>query len=122
MLNNAVFGAPYKSVNIKGFNGLYRTGGLANYINNRLLHKPIGDGLTLGGDMYIRNGQNSINVMNHEGYHIYQQLTEKGGWADFYGKVIMEQLFLGPDAYITPGKLEYGAEIFGNSNRDRLAW
>ncbi len=72
--------------------------------------------------MYIRNGQNSINVMNHEGYHIYQQLTEKGGWADFYGKVIMEQLFLGPDAYITPGKLEYGAEIFGNSNRDRLAW
>ena len=116
LMNNAIFGAPYKTVKINGIKGLYRTGGLANIINNRLLNSPMGDGLTMGRNMYIRNGQTDINTMNHEGYHIVQQLTERGGWADFYGKVIAEQLFLGRDAYITPDKLEYNARGFEKSN------
>ena len=101
---------------INGTVPLIRTGGLANIINNRLLNSPMGDGLTIGRNMYIRNGQTDINTMNHEGYHIVQQLTERGGWADFYGKVIAEQLFLGRDAYITPDKLEYNARGFEKSN------
>ena len=115
LMNNLIFGAPYKTVNINGTKGLYRTGGLANIINNRILNRPIGDGLTMGRNMYIRNGQTDINTMNHEGYHIVQQLAERGGWADFYGKVIAEQLFLGVSAYLTPGRLEYDAKIFEDS-------
>ena len=65
----AVSGAPYMTASIEGAHSTYRTGGLANFINNKLLAKPLGEGLTLGTNMYVRQGMNDIGTMNHEGYH-----------------------------------------------------
>ena len=77
----AVSGAPYMTASIEGAHSTYRTGGLANFINNKLLAKPLGEGLTLGTNMYVRQGMNDIGTMNHEGYHVNQQMDM--GWASF---------------------------------------
>ena len=112
---NAVFGAPYKTVSINGIQGIYRTGGLSNFINNKILPKPMGDGLTLGTDMYIREGDGDYVTMNHEGYHIDQQV--KMGWAVFYGGIIGEYITQGSKN----GPIEREAYDFQNKH-DHLNW
>jgi hypothetical protein len=83
-----VSGAPYMTASIEGAHSTYRTGGLANFINNKLLAKPLGEGLTLGTNMYVRQGMNDIGTMNHEGYHVNQQMDM--GWASFYGNLAQD--------------------------------
>jgi hypothetical protein len=113
--NNIVFGAPYKTVSIKGAQSTYRTGGLANYVNNKILNKPLGEGLTLGTNMYVRQGIIDYETMNHEGYHVYQQMNM--GWANFYGSLALEYRHYG----FGNGPLEDEAYKFEVDN-NRLVW
>ena len=92
-MNNAIFGAPYLTTSIKGIQCTYRKGGIANFINNKILAKPLGKGLTLGTNMYVRQGINDFGTMNHEGYHVYQQMDM--GWAGFYDKLFIDYILNG---------------------------
>lgn len=93
LMNNAIFGAPYLTTSIKGIQCTYRKGGIANFINNKILAKPLGKGLTLGTNMYVRQGINDFGTMNHEGYHVYQQMDM--GWAGFYDKLFIDYILNG---------------------------
>ena len=116
ILNNAIFGAPYMTASIEGAHSTYRTGGLANFINNKLLAKPLGEGLTLGTNMYVRQGMNDIGTMNHEGYHVNQQMDM--GWASFYGNLAQDYLSNG----FGKGPLEDGAYRFETDNGNLFVW
>ena len=112
----AVSGAPYMTASIEGAHSTYRTGGLANFINNKLLAKPLGEGLTLGTNMYVRQGMNDIGTMNHEGYHVNQQMDM--GWASFYGNLAQDYLSNG----FGKGPLEDGAYRFETDNGNLFVW
>ena len=116
LLNNAIFGAPYRTTSIEGAHSTYRTGGLANFINNKLLAKPLGEGLTLGTNMYVRQGMNDIGTMNHEGYHVYQQMEM--GWTGFYGNLARDYL----SNRFGYGPLEKEAYRFEKDNGNNFVW
>lgn len=92
LMNNLIFGAPFKPNPQYGVKGSYRTGGLSNILMNLYKH---GGGITLGEQMYVTDSDYEY-LLNHELGHVKDQLEAKyGGWAGMYGLLISKMLFQG---------------------------
>lgn len=103
---NIIFGTSYLPEGDYEEGGIYRSGGIAS-----LLH--MGEGLTMGQNMWIYNNDEKLKTMYHESYH-YQQIGRYGGWLDFYPTIINEYLKYGfIPSYETDGTLENGARLYG---------
>lgn len=93
LLDNVIFGAPFKPNPQYGVKGHYRTGGIADYINKIILSQK--GGLTLGEQMYVSNPNNKF-LLNHELGHIHDQLDPQyGGWIGMYGRLILKMITQG---------------------------
>ena len=101
-----IFGTPYKVDKSYGVEGLYRSGGISALLN-------IGQGMTLGKNMYVKHNDNVEDTRYHENYHIQQQNSE--GWARFYGRTALQYLRYGNDVYFTPKTFENDARV--NTNK-----
>lgn len=102
---NIIFGTPYLPEGDYEEGGIYRSGGIAS-----LLH--MGEGLTMGQNMWIYNNDEKLKTMYHESCH-YQQIGRYGGWLDFYPTIINEYLKYGfIHSYETDGTLENGARLY----------
>ncbi len=94
LMNNLIFGAPFKPNPKFGIEGYYRTGGFSNFIMNLAKH---GGGLTLGEQMYVTDPDNEY-LLNHELGHVNDQLdAQYEGWAGMYGLLIPKMIFQGRD-------------------------
>lgn len=94
LMNNLIFGAPFKPNPQYGVKGSYRTGGLSNIFMNIYKH---GGGITLGEQMYVTDSDNEY-LLNHELGHVKDQLNAQyGGWSGMYGILISKMLFQGID-------------------------
>lgn len=72
----------------------------------------MGEGLTMGQNMWIYNNDEKLKTMYHESCH-YQQIGRYGGWLDFYPTIINEYLKYGfIHSYETDGTLENGARLY----------
>ncbi len=100
---NVIFGAPFpvESDYLRP-EGLYRTGGIGSVFFSR------GNGITLGNNIFI--AEKDIKTINHEDWHIVQQLSLS--WATFYMRIIYEMFKYGwyPHVYEVEGTLEYKAD------------
>lgn len=102
---NIIFGTPYLPEGDYEEGGIYRSGGIAS-----LLH--MGEGLTMGQNMWIYNNDEKLKTMYHESYH-YQQIGRYGGWLDFYPTIINEYLKYGFEkSYHTRTSYENMAEFY----------
>ncbi len=109
VLHNSIMGAPYKDSSCDA-DGVYRKGGVAGWVMNKLEMK--GAGITLGRQIFtIEDENDQISILNtryHENYHLLQ--IKALGLAHFYGRTISEYIKYGlPKVYIIPGTLEFGA-------------
>ncbi len=102
---NIIFGTPYLPEGDYEEGGIYRSGGIAS-----LLH--MGEGLTMGQNMWIYNNDEKLKTMYHESCH-YQQIGRYGGWLDFYPTIINEYLKYGFEkSYHTRTSYENMAEFY----------
>jgi hypothetical protein len=105
LMNNLIFGAPFVRKESYGVDSYHRSGGLASLLS-------FGAGLTIGNNCWVYN-RNSMNVSNHEDYHVVQQSIIEEGWANFYARIIYEYIKYGFNgSYNTEGTLEYWANQY----------
>ena len=105
LMNNLIFGAPFVRKESYGVDSYHRSGGLASLLS-------LGAGLTMGNNCWIYN-RNSMNVPNHEDYHVIQQGIIEEGWANFYARIVYEYIKYGFNgSYKTEGTLEYWADQY----------
>ena len=110
IIMNMLFGAPYQVGNTYGVEGLYRSGGIADFIDKLI----DGVGITLGRNIHVRSDLNANKLEEakyHENYHIQQQ--NQIGWANFYGRTLYEYMRHGVNGmtsvYGVEGTLDYEA-------------
>lgn len=110
IIMNMLFGAPYQVGNTYGVEGLYRSGGIADFIDKLI----DGAGITLGRNIHVRSDLNANKLEEakyHENYHIQQQ--NQIGWANFYGRTLYEYMRHGVNGmtsvYGVEGTLDYEA-------------
>ena len=103
--NNIVFGAPFVRQLTYGIQNYQRSGGLASFLK-------LGGGLTMGNNSWVIS-KGDIDASYHEDWHVVQQSTIEGGWADFYSEIVYEYLKYGfKNSYHTEGALEYWADQY----------
>ncbi len=109
IIMNMLFGAPYQVGNTYGVEGLYRSGGAADFIDKLIK----GAGITLGRNIHVRSDLDADMLEHtkyHENYHIQQQ--NQIGWANFYGRTLYEYMKYGADVYNVEGTLEFDADAY----------
>ena len=113
IIMNMLFGAPYQVGNTYGVDGLYRSGGIADFIDKLIK----GAGITLGRNIHVRSDLDADMLEHtkyHENYHIQQQ--NQIGWANFYGRTLYEYMRYGVNGmtsvYGVEGTLEFDADAY----------
>ena len=101
LLDIAIFGAAYQPLDENdqpisyGTNGLYRKGGLAGYVMNKMNRE--GNGITLGRQSFTVENSKSLNSVIstrfHENFHLQQ--IKRMGLAKFYGEIVRQYLKYG---------------------------
>ena len=62
---------------------------------------------------YYKDGYHKVKSSYNEFYHLVQQHTFNGGWADFYSQIFYEYCLYGlSNSYNTPGTIENDARAF----------
>ena len=75
-------------------------------------YRDMGEGLTMGQNMWIYNDNDKLKTMYHESCH-YQQIGRYGGWLDFYPTITNEYLKYGFEkSYHTRTSYENMAEFY----------
>lgn len=123
IIMNMLFGAPYQVGNTYGVEGLYRSGGIADFID-KLIE---GAGITLGRNIHVQSDLDAHKLEHtkyHENYHIQQQ--NQIGWANFYGRTLYEYMRYGvrgmTSVYNAVGTLEHDANAYADSQMSRFKY
>lgn len=123
IIMNMLFGAPYQVENTYGVEGLYRSGGIADFID-KLIE---GAGITLGRNIHVRSDLDAHKLEHtkyHENYHIQQQ--NQIGWANFYGRTLYEYMRYGvrgmTSVYYAVGTLEKAADDYADFQMSRFKY
>ena len=123
IIMNMLFGAPYQVGNTYGVEGLYRSGGIADFID-KLIE---GAGITLGRNIHVQSDLDAHKLEHtkyHENYHIQQQ--NQIGWANFYGRTLYEYMRYGvrgmTSVYYAVGTLEKAADDYADFQMSRFKY
>lgn len=123
IIMNMLFGAPYQVGNTYGVEGLYRSGGIADFID-KLIE---GAGITLGRNIHVQSDLDEYKLEHtkyHENYHIQQQ--NQIGWANFYGRTLYEYMRYGvrgmTSVYYAVGTLEKAADDYADFQMSRFKY